>query len=60
MLHFPHINIATVIVLLIVALMIFLAVYSIIRNKKKGKSSCSYFCEGCPNAELCNKKNPSD
>lgn len=50
--------IATAITLLIVALIVFLAVYSIVKDKKAGKSSCGCACSHCPNAEFCHKKNP--
>ena len=56
MLLFLKSNLATIIVLLIVGLLVFLAVYSIIKNKKSGKSPCGGSCEGCINSAYCNKQ----
>ena len=56
MLHFLQSNIATIITLLVVAILVFLAIFSIIKSKKAGKSSCGCSCSGCPNAEFCHKK----
>ena len=53
MLVFLKANIATIIVLLVVVAAVALAVYSIIKNKKAGKSSCGCNCSGCPNAASC-------
>jgi hypothetical protein len=53
MLVFLKANIATIIVLLVVIAAVALAVYSIIKNKKAGKSSCGCNCSGCPNAGSC-------
>lgn len=47
--------IVTVIVLLVIALMVAGAIYSIIKDKKAGKSSCGCSCKGCPNAKYCHK-----
>ena len=58
MISFLHSNIATIITLLVVALLVFLAVYSIIKNKKAGKSSCGCSCQGCPNAQYCHRCQP--
>lgn len=55
MLVFLKANIATIIVLLVVVAAVALAVYSIIKNKKAGKSSCGCNCSGCPNAQYCNR-----
>ncbi|MBR1864816.1 MAG: FeoB-associated Cys-rich membrane protein [Ruminococcus sp.] len=48
--------IATVIVGLIVAAVIVLAAFSVIKDKKQGKSTCGSSCGGCPNAGACHRK----
>ena len=53
MLAFLKANIATVIVLLLVAAAVGFAIYIMIKNKKAGKSSCGCDCAGCPNAGSC-------
>lgn len=40
-------NLGSIIVLVIVAIVIGFAVYSIIKDKKKGKCSCGASCDGC-------------
>ena len=55
MLVFLKANIATILTLLVVIAAIALAVYSIVKNKKAGKSSCGCNCQGCPNAQYCNR-----
>jgi len=47
----------TVIVFLIVLLVVGLAVYSIIRDKRSGKGGCSHGCTGCAMQGKCHKKN---
>ena len=44
---------AAVMTLLVVALLVFIAVYSIVKNNRAGKSSCGCNCKGCPNAQYC-------
>ncbi|MCH5194968.1 MAG: FeoB-associated Cys-rich membrane protein [Oscillospiraceae bacterium] len=46
-------NPGTIVVLLIVAAIVALILFSMIRNKKKGKSSCSCGCGSCQNSSLC-------
>ena len=46
-------NIGTVAVLAIVSAIIGLAIFSIIRDKKKGKSSCGGSCSCCPMGGMC-------
>ena len=55
MLSFLQSNLATIITLLVVFALVALALYSIIKNKKAGKSSCGCNCKCCPNAKYCNK-----
>ena len=40
-------NIGTFIVLMIVVLIVGLVIYSMIRDKKQGKTSCSHGCQNC-------------
>ena len=54
MLAFLKANIATIIVVLLVAAAVGFAIYIMIKNKKAGKSSCGCNCAGCPNAGSCN------
>lgn len=46
-------NLATIIVFLVVALVVGLVVLKMVRDKKKGKSSCSCGCGGCPLKDSC-------
>lgn len=49
-------NAGDVIILLIVALCIFFAVRSIVKQRKKGGCSCGCSgCNACPNSMNCNK-----
>jgi len=49
-------NIATIIVLLVVAAAVIFAIYIMVKNKREGKSSCGCECHNCPNSQFCNKK----
>ena len=55
MLSFIKANIATIIVLIIVALLVFLAIRKIVKDKKSNKGGCSQNCSGCPYSNNCNK-----
>lgn len=46
-------NLSTVIVLLIVVAVASLAVYTIINDKKKGKSTCGGNCGNCGSNSMC-------
>ena len=50
-------NIGTIIVALIVVLIVVFTVFRMVRNKKKGKSSCSCGCSECPFSGKCGEKN---
>ena len=58
MLSFLAKNIGNIVVLAIIAVIIALIIAKMIRDKKKGKSSCGCGCSRCPSAEIChdNKK----
>ena len=49
-------NAATIIVGAIVATIVGLIVYKMIKDKKNGKTSCSCGCGGCPMSDMCHKK----
>ncbi|MBQ5761623.1 MAG: FeoB-associated Cys-rich membrane protein [Clostridia bacterium] len=49
-------NIASIIVLLVVAAVISLIVVKIISDKRRGKSSCSCGCGGCALKDSCHAK----
>ena len=55
MLLFIKENIATFIVIIIVAIMVIAAVFKMIKDKKNGKRCCG--CEKCAMKENCHKKN---
>ncbi|MBP5262103.1 MAG: FeoB-associated Cys-rich membrane protein [Clostridiales bacterium] len=46
-------NAANIIILLIVGVLIFLAVRSMVKDKKAGKSSCGCSCANCAMAGKC-------
>ena len=46
-------NYVTVIACAVISVSVILAVASIIRDKKKGKSSCGCSCAGCPMSGQC-------
>ncbi len=48
-------NIANIIVLLILLAVVGFAIFSIIKNHRKGKSSCGCDCGSCPMGETCRK-----
>ena len=49
-------NLSTIIICTILFAVIALIIVSIIRNKKKGKSSCGGGCSGCPMSGSCHPK----
>lgn len=49
-------NIASIVILLVVAACIGAIVFKMVRDKKKGKSSCSCGCGGCPMSDSCHSK----
>lgn len=46
-------NLATVIIVAVLAVIFGLLLYSLIRDKKAGRSSCGGGCAGCANACYC-------
>ncbi len=53
-------NIGTIIVVLLVAAVVALAVWSMVRDKRKGKSSCGCGCSGCPMSGKCHPTADAD
>ncbi|MBQ3791647.1 MAG: FeoB-associated Cys-rich membrane protein [Clostridia bacterium] len=49
-------NLGTILVSLALACAIALIVWSIVRDKKKGKSSCGCGCASCPMSHQCHQK----
>lgn len=49
-------NLATVLVSLVLVAILGLIVFTTVRNKKKGKSSCSCGCKNCAMSESCHQK----
>lgn len=50
-------NIATVIISLVLAVIVALIIFSLVKNKKKGKSSCGCNCAHCAMAGSCHSSN---
>ena len=48
-------NLGTIFVTLILILIVGLVIYSMVRNKMKGKSSCGCSCSSCPAGGMCHK-----
>ena len=49
-------NIATIIICLVLALIVTLIIVGLVRDKKKGKSSCGCNCANCAMRGSCHKK----
>ena len=52
-------NLASIAIVLVIAVLLVFAVISIVRNRKKGKT-CSCGCEGCIYSGSCNKVGQKD
>ncbi len=48
-------NIATILIGLVLALIVAAIIVYLVRNKRKGKSSCGCGCQGCPMSGSCHK-----
>lgn len=48
-------NIATIFICLVLMLIVAAIIFSLVRNKKKGKSSCGGGCKGCLMSGSCHK-----
>lgn len=49
-------NIWTIFICLVLAFVVAMIVINMIRNKKKGKSSCGCGCSDCPMSGKCHEK----
>ncbi|MBQ6625793.1 MAG: FeoB-associated Cys-rich membrane protein [Ruminococcus sp.] len=49
-------NIATIAVLFVVAVIVGLVIFKLVRDKKRGKPSCNCGCGGCPMRDTCHSK----
>ena len=49
-------NLATIIICLVLALIVTLIIVGLVRDKKKGKSSCGCNCAHCAMAGSCHNK----
>lgn len=56
MLTFISENIATIIILLILISAVVAITANLIKNRKKGKSSCGCGCENCPMSGSCHSE----
>lgn len=56
MLAFLQNNFATIIILIALAFLVFLAIRKIVRDKKKGIGSCGQSCADCPKYNNCDQK----
>ena len=48
-------NIATIIICRVLLLIVAAILYSMARDRKKGKASCGGGCQGCPMSGSCHK-----
>jgi len=56
MMEFLTDNIGNIIVLSVVAVLLFLAVRSMVKDKKNGRSSCGCNCSGCAMSGACHSR----
>jgi len=53
MLNWLASNLVTIIAILVIAGLVALAVFSIVRDKKQGRAGCGHKCSGCPMSGSC-------
>ncbi len=53
MLEFLTANLATILLALAIAVIVVAIIAGMVRDRKRGVSSCGSACAGCPNAALC-------
>jgi len=46
-------NLGTIILILVIAAIVGLIIFNMVKNKKRGKSSCGCNCCNCPNSDSC-------
>lgn len=49
-------NLANIIVCAIISVLMALIIVSMVKNKRKGKTSCGCNCGGCPDSGACHPK----
>ena len=49
-------NLGTILVLVILVVIIGSVVYTLIRKKREGKTSCGCGCSSCPSAGICHRR----
>ena len=49
-------NIGNIVAVSVICLIVFFALWTIIKNKRSGKGSCSCGCGACPVADSCHKE----
>lgn len=49
-------NLSTIIICLVLAAVVVLIIVSLVKDRRKGKSSCGCKCAHCPMAGSCHKK----
>ena len=49
-------NLSTIIISVILVLIVGAIIYSMIKNKKRGKTSCGCGCSNCAMSEICHKE----
>lgn len=55
MINFLLNNIGTIVISLIILLIVSSIIAKLVRDKRKGKSSCGCGCENCPSSGMCHK-----
>ena len=60
MLAFLTANLSTIIIAVIVIGILAAIIVKMIKDKKKGKSSCGCGCSNCAASEICHKNNSKD
>ncbi|MBP5491813.1 MAG: FeoB-associated Cys-rich membrane protein [Clostridiales bacterium] len=49
-------NLGTIVISAVLLLIVALVVFTMIRNKKRGKSTCGCGCANCAAKDMCHKK----
>lgn len=50
-------NLSTIIISAVILAVVVLIIVNMIKDRKKGKSSCGCGCANCPSAGMCHRKN---
>ena len=53
MLNFLISNWVTIVTILVLAAVVFLAIHKLVKDKKAGVGSCGCKCANCPNSQFC-------